>query len=103
MTVTPARPLPALVSWPSMTAADPALIGLLTPAADSCTWPADGDGDGEGDDVGVGEADRGLETVGRGLAGACVDGAGLPGPGELAGPPAGLKEWWTGGDRRGCA
>ena len=103
VTVAPARLLPALDSWPSMTAAEPAAIGLLAGLTDSCTRPAavdgaaDGEADGEREVDGVRDADGDLDGdadwAGRGLAGACVEGAGLPGPGELTGPRGGLAEW----------
>jgi hypothetical protein len=77
---------PALVSWPSMTIGEPAVIWLLAVVATSVSWPA-AEGDGEALADADGDADAEADADGRGLR-APVDGAGVAWPGEAAEPLA---------------
>ena len=74
--MTPWTPAPDLVSWPSITASEPAATSPLTAVADSSHGPATADGD----DDAVGDAEAGAD--GAELAEFEPAGAGVVCPGE---------------------
>jgi hypothetical protein len=69
VTVTPGTPVPDLVSWPSMTASEPAVICALAALADSSDGPAIGGvAEAVGEAEGVADADpAGGDAVGVGV------------------------------------